>query len=259
MLYERCREEVLLFDKARLNLSNLSLQDLNVPVDFVCNVDALNAVKSSLCLHWPSSIAPILSLTIISTRRCRCPFCSVGTSCWRIFGTESTWISIGIKRKRPIWPIWHCRPTIWSLLWFISWSNRSHIASVSCRNLSSSLPVHLVLVDAFTPCELSCSVLGYAFGVMETAVNWILKNGAKESWIVCLMKWWIPVDWIVRGVERRATGVGEIYLIVWMFRDVMLRKIRNENWKLEKKTKYNHLFNKYEGITPCSIDIAWNG
>lgn len=38
MLYERCREEVLLFDKARLNLSNLSLQDLNVPVDFVCNV-----------------------------------------------------------------------------------------------------------------------------------------------------------------------------------------------------------------------------
>ena len=60
----------------------------------------------------------------------------------------------------------------------------------------------------------------------------------------------------MRGVERRATGVGEIYLIVWMFRDVMLRKIRNENWKLEKKTKYNHLFNKYEGITPCSIDIA---
>lgn len=38
MLYERCREEILLFDKARLNLSNLSLQDLNVPVDFVCNV-----------------------------------------------------------------------------------------------------------------------------------------------------------------------------------------------------------------------------
>ena len=46
MLYERCREEVLLFDKARLNLSNLSLQDLNVPVDFVCNVAEERAVEA---------------------------------------------------------------------------------------------------------------------------------------------------------------------------------------------------------------------
>lgn len=32
------------------------------------------------------------------------------------------------------------------------------------------------MIDAFSPCELSCSVLGFSYGIMETAMNWILKN-----------------------------------------------------------------------------------
>lgn len=68
-----------------------------------------------------------------------------------------------------------------SLVIYILIKSWGFVRCIACSNLSSSLPVHLVLVDAFTPCELSCSVLGYAFGVMETAVNWILKNSAKES------------------------------------------------------------------------------
>ena len=51
------------------------------------------------------------------------------------------------------------------------------------RNLSSSLPAHFALIDSFTPCELSCSVLGYAYGIMETAMTWIMKNG--KQWLVC--------------------------------------------------------------------------
>lgn len=38
MLFERCRDEVIQFDNARSNLSSLSLQDLHVPLDFICNV-----------------------------------------------------------------------------------------------------------------------------------------------------------------------------------------------------------------------------
>lgn len=47
---------------------------------------------------------------------------------------------------------------------------------LSSRNLASSLPAHFLMIDAFSPCELSCSVLGYSYGIMETAMNWILKN-----------------------------------------------------------------------------------
>ena len=47
-------------------------------------------------------------------------------------------------------------------------------------NLASSIPAHFIIVDAFAPCELACSVLGYTYGIMETAVSWILKNGKKK-------------------------------------------------------------------------------
>ena len=59
------------------------------------------------------------------------------------------------------------------------------------RNLSSSLPAHFALIDSFTPCELSCSVLGYAYGITETAMTWILKNG--KQWLVCSL-------YVVKGV-----------------------------------------------------------
>ena len=43
-----------------------------------------------------------------------------------------------------------------------------------------SLPVHLVLLDAFSPCDLSTSSLGYVYGVIDTAVMWILDYGSRH-------------------------------------------------------------------------------
>lgn len=55
-----------------------------------------------------------------------------------------------------------------------------------------SLPVHLVLVDAFSPCDLSTSSLGYVYGVIDTAVMWILDYGSRHLrwWDVCLSIFW---------------------------------------------------------------------
>ena len=47
-------------------------------------------------------------------------------------------------------------------------------------NLASSISAYFIIFDAFAPCELACSVLGYTYGIMETAVSWILKNGKKK-------------------------------------------------------------------------------
>ena len=43
-----------------------------------------------------------------------------------------------------------------------------------------SLPVHLLLVDSFPPCDLSTSSLGYVFGVVDTSVMWILDYGSRH-------------------------------------------------------------------------------
>lgn len=56
------------------------------------------------------------------------------------------------------------------------------------RSLSSSLPAHFVIIDAFSPCELSCSVLGFAYGIMETAMMWILKAAGTRSHYSCLQQ-----------------------------------------------------------------------
>lgn len=69
------------------------------------------------------------------------------------------------------------------------------------RNLSSSLPAHFALIDSFTPCELSCSVLGYAYGIMETAMTWILKNG--KQWLVCSLQ---RVDWCIGRKRTEEAG-----------------------------------------------------
>lgn len=76
---------------------------------------------------------------------------------------------------------------------------------VNNRNLSSSLPVHIALIDSFTPCELSCSVLGYAYGIVETAVTWIMRNG--KQWRVCSYR--MPSS--VRVDEQKRMSIENAY------------------------------------------------
>ena len=75
-----------------------------------------------------------------------------------------------------------CQPMILYQLLYTFLLNR--MLSVECviiRNLSSSLPAHFLLVDCYSPCNISCSVLGYAYGVMDTAVSWIMKNANSDE------------------------------------------------------------------------------
>lgn len=67
-----------------------------------------------------------------------------------------------------------------SIVIFLLVKSLDSFVGIRIRNLASSLPAHFIIIDAFSPCELACSVLGYTYGIMETAVTWILKNGKKR-------------------------------------------------------------------------------
>ena len=136
-------------------------------------------INGSFHIPWLSLIPPTFSLTTTPKHFSLCRFCSAGTSCWRIFGMRSI-CTFEKKDRRSIAVTLPYRLMIWFQLLFSScWNRWTIVCFVNCRNLSSSLPVHFALIDSFTPCELSCSVLGYAYGIMETAMTWIMKNGKQ--------------------------------------------------------------------------------
>ena len=47
--------------------------------------------------------------------------------------------------------------------------------------LAFLIPAHLVIVDALTPFDLSTTVSGYSFGVIDTAVMWINEYAESRS------------------------------------------------------------------------------
>lgn len=77
------------------------------------------------------------------------------------------------------------------------------IDGVMPREHASCLPSHLLYVDAFSPMDLSSSPLGMVYGVMDTAVLWIM--GHKPSSLlscVCFKN----KQWCVRWRATKPTA-----------------------------------------------------
>lgn len=51
------------------------------------------------------------------------------------------------------------------------------------RENSAQIPAHLIVVDTFTPYDISTTSAGYAYGVVETAVMWICEYAESHQLI----------------------------------------------------------------------------
>ena len=72
------------------------------------------------------------------------------------------------------------------------------------REHASCLPSHLLYVNAFSPMDLSSSPLGMVYGVMDTAVLWIMGH-KPSSLLLCVCfknKQYAWRMWTIDGMSR---------------------------------------------------------
>ncbi|KAK8804351.1 hypothetical protein WA588_004566, partial [Blastocystis sp. NMH] len=155
------QNQISLFQECKQQCSNVSLEDLHVPTLFRCNFNSLISFFNQCYFDFVNHPETVYPVSILS--------------CWnRLIKDIHYVINKSVVANAALSS--DTRSTL-------ALSTDDTIGIVTFIILkaehASCLPSHLLYVNAFSPMDLSSSPLGMVYGVMDTAVLWIM--GHKPS------------------------------------------------------------------------------
>ena len=68
-----------------------------------------------------------------------------------------------------------------SVVCFVFLQTFGFLRRFACRENIGQIPAHLLVVDTFTPYDISTTSAGYAYGIVETAMMWICEYAESHQ------------------------------------------------------------------------------